>query len=191
MGVDFDYRVIKSERRTVGFGIVNGEVVIRVPRQMRKNDVKRFVGEYSKKIRKMLENYVEAQKKYAHVIPLTDSEVKELVERAKIVIPQRVAYYAPLVGVEYGRVTVRCQRTRWGSCSAKGNLNFNCLLMLAPPEALDSVVVHELCHIKEMNHSERFYREIERVMPSYRESHAWLRENGEYLMKRIDKMEKE
>ncbi len=190
MSVDFDYKVIKSDRRTVGYGIVDGEVIIRVPKRMRNTDVKRFVSEYSEKIRKMLEKYGERQRKYADITPFTDGEIKELAERARLIIPQRVAHYAELVGVQYGRVTIRCQRTRWGSCSAKGNLNFNCLLMLAPPEALDSVVVHELCHIKEMNHSERFYREVLRVMRNYRESHAWLKENGEYLMKRLDKREK-
>ena len=190
MRVDFDYRVIKSDRRTVGYGIVDGEVIIRVPKRMTRADVKRFVGEYSEKIRKMLEKYNERQRKYSDVKPFTDGEIKELTERARLIIPQRVAHYAELVGVEYGRVTVRCQRTRWGSCSAKGNLNFNCLLMLAPQNVLDSVVVHELCHIKEMNHSDRFYAEVLRVMPNYRESHGWLKENGEYLMKRLDKREK-
>ena len=190
MGVDFDYIIIKSDRKTVGVGIVGGDIVLRVPKRMRKSDVKRFVEGYSENIRKMLDNYTERQRKYADVQPFSKEEIKTLTERANSVIPERVAHYAPLVGVEYCRVTIRCQRTRWGSCSAKRNLNFNCLLMLAPPDVLDSVVVHELCHIKEMNHSKRFYAEVERVMPSYRESHAWLRENGEYLMKKLEKKDK-
>ena len=97
-----------------------------------------------------------------------------------------MAHYAPLVGVSYGRITIRCQRTRWGSCSSKGNLNFNCLLMLAPPEVLDCIVVHELCHRKEMNHSQRFYAEVLRVMPDYRERYKWLKENGHMLMAMLD-----
>ncbi|MDY3888895.1 MAG: M48 family metallopeptidase, partial [Agathobacter sp.] len=83
-------------------------------------------------------------------------------------IPKRVAYFADIMGVDYGRITIRMQKTRWGSCSSKGNLNFNCLLMLAPPEVIDYVVVHELCHRKEMNHSKAFWREVERVLPDYR-----------------------
>ena len=122
MSVDFDYRVIKSDRRTVGVGIVDGEVVIRVPKRMKKGDVKRFVTSYSAKIKKMLEDYAEHQEKYSDVKPFTEDEIKEFKERAKSIIPERVAYYAPLVGVEYGRVAIRCQRTRWGSCSIKGNL---------------------------------------------------------------------
>ncbi len=110
--------------------------------------------------------------------PLTDAERKELIIKAKAVIPQRVQYYAPIVGVDYGRITIRCQRTRWGSCSSKGNLNFNCLLMLMPEKVIDSVVVHELCHRKHMNHSAQFYAEVERVFPEYKKCRAWLKEHG-------------
>ena len=101
------------------------------------------------------------------------------------VIPERVRYYAPLVGVTYGKVTIRNQRTLWGSCSAKGNLSFNCLLMLCPPEVIDSVVVHELCHRKEMNHSERFYAEVLRVFPEYRKWDRWLKKNGRSIRNRM------
>ena len=105
-----------------------------------------------------------------------------LADRAAKTIPQRAAYYAPLVGVTYGRITIRKQRSRWGSCSSKGNLSFNCLLMRAPPEVLDSVVVHELCHRREMNHSDLFYAEVLRVCPDYPARRAWLKENGDALL---------
>ena len=85
----------------------------------------------------------------------------------------------------YGRITIRNQRTRWGSCSVKGNLNFNCLLMLTPPQVLDSVVVHELCHRKEMNHSPAFYEHVLRVFPEYRKWDKWLKENGAAIMARM------
>ena len=86
---------------------------------------------------------------------------------------------------EYGRVTVRCQRTKWGSCTSQGNLNFNCLLMLCPPEVIDSVVVHELCHRKEMNHSPRFWAEVEKILPDYKISRKWLKDHGEVIMRRM------
>ena len=116
--------------------------------------------------------------------PLTKEELHELADRAMQVIPERVRYYAPLIGVTYGRITIRNQRTRWGSCSSKGNLNFNCLLMLTPPQVIDSVVVHELCHRKEMNHSDRFYAEVLRVFPEYDKWNGWLKEHGAALMQR-------
>ena len=117
---------------------------------------------------------------------LTEAEIDELKAKAAEVISARVAYFAGVVGVEYGRITIRCQKTRWGSCSSKGNLNFNCLLMLAPPEVLDSVVVHELCHLKEMNHSKAFYDEVLRAYPNYKQDHQWLKEHGSELMSRVN-----
>lgn len=116
--------------------------------------------------------------------PLSEAEMKTLAKQAKALIPARVAYYAPVVGVDYGRISVRFQRTRWGSCSAKGSLSFNALLLLAPPEVLDSVIVHELCHRKEMNHGAAFYREVLRVFPEYRKWNKWLKENGNALQGR-------
>ena len=91
----------------------------------------------------------------------------------------------PLVGATVGKVTIRNQKTRWGSCSAKGNLNFNCLLMLCPEDVRDYVVVHELCHRKEMNHSARFWTEVERVLPDYRTRRKWLKEFGCEIIGRL------
>lgn len=113
---------------------------------------------------------------------LTIDEIRQLADKALEAIPERVKHYAPLVGVTYGRITIRNQRSKWGSCSSKGNLNFNCLLMLTPPEVIDSVVVHELCHRKEMNHSDKFYSEVLRVFPDYWKWDRWLKDNGNILM---------
>ena len=122
------------------------------------------------------------EKEKAAIHKLTPDEVQALADRALKTIPERVKHYAPLVGVSYGRITIRNQRTKWGSCSGKGNLNFNFLLVLAPPEVLDSVVVHELCHRKEMNHSDKYYAEVLRVFPDYWKWDRWLKENGDTLM---------
>ncbi len=115
---------------------------------------------------------------------LTPDEIEQLRREAKKVIPGRVAFYAKQMGVSYNRISIRHQKTRWGSCSELRNLNFNCLLMLAPAEVLDYVVVHELCHLKEMNHSASFWKEVERVLPNYRKPQKWLKENGPALMAR-------
>ena len=114
--------------------------------------------------------------------PYTPQQLRALTAQARAVIPARVRHYAPIVGVTYGTITIRNQHTRWGSCSAKGNLNFNCLLMLTPPEVLDSVVVHELCHRKEMNHSKQFYALVEKAYPEYRKWAAWLKLHGREIM---------
>ena len=97
----------------------------------------------------------------------------------------RAAHYAAIMGVDFNRITIRNQTTRWGSCSAKKNLNFNALLMLTPGEVIDSVIVHELAHLKHMDHSQAFYAEVLRVYPDYRKWDRWLKKNGELLMRRL------
>ena len=90
-----------------------------------------------------------------------------LIGRAQQRIRERLDHFIPLVGRAPGRVTIREQRTKWGSCSGQGNLNFNWKLIMAPPEALDYVVIHELCHLYEFNHSPRFWERVSRYMPEY------------------------
>lgn len=110
-----------------------------------------------------------------------DPQRKQNRELARQRITLRVEYFAPLVGVTYNRIFIKEQKTRWGSCSSQGNLNFNWRLILAPEEVLNYVVVHELAHRKEMNHSKAFYAIVESVLPDYRQSRKWLRENGQRL----------
>lgn len=96
-------------------------------------------------------------------------------------IRQHIAAHAPALDVRPGRIAIREQKSRWGSCSDRGNLNFNWKLMLAPPEALEYVVVHELCHLIEFNHSPRFWKLVESRMPEYRAAQKWLKDNGNKL----------
>ena len=121
---------------------------------------------------------------------MTLDKIKALADQALEIIPTRVEYFAKIIGVTYGNITIRNQKTRWGSCSSKGNLNFNCLLMLAPPEVLDYVVVHELCHRKQMNHSKAFWTEVEKVFPDYKKSIKWLKEEGSQIMYMVTELGK-
>ena len=116
---------------------------------------------------------------------LTKDEIAYLVEDAKRLIPLRVEHYAKQMGVTYGRITIRSQHTRWGSCSSKGNLNFNCVLMLSPEWVRDYIVVHELCHLKEMNQSAAFWAEVARICPHYKEAEAWLKANSSATIERF------
>lgn len=177
-----EYRIIRSSRRTLGLEITpEGELLVRAPRRVSARQIQSFVEAHQA----WIEKHMAKVRSAAVVEPLSDAELKALTAQAKIVFADRVAYYASKVGVTYGRITIRHQKTRWGSCSRQGDLNFNCLLLLAPPEVLDSVVVHELCHRKEMNHSQRFYIEVLRVFPDYAKWHGWLKQNGRLLLARL------
>lgn len=104
-----------------------------------------------------------------------------LAARALQRLRQRIEFYHARIGGDFGRVTVRDQRSRWGSCSSRHNLNFNWKLIMAPPQVLDYVVIHELCHLHEFNHSPRFWARVESQMPDYAIWKKWLKEHGEEL----------
>ncbi len=176
------YQLIRSRRKTISLQITpSGDVIVRCPNRMARAEVERFVRSKEPWIEKHLEKIASRPRLPA----LTPEEVAALADQAKRRIPERVAHFAPLAGVRCGRITIRSQRSRWGSCSAMGNLNFNCLLMLAPEEVLDYVVVHELCHRKEMNHSPRFWAEVEKLCPDYKTHKKWLKDNGNSLIARL------
>ena len=175
------YRIIRSDRKTVALQVKGGEVTVRAPYAMRDHEIAAFVAKNEEWIRKKLK----ALPAKASGSRLTDEDIKKLTARARTVIPVRAQYYAALLGVQYNRITVRHQKTKWGSCSGKGNLNFNCLLLLMPTEVMDCVIVHELCHLKHMNHSKEFYNEVLRVCPDYKKHNRWLKENGAGIIRRM------
>lgn len=180
---DIQIEIVRSRRKTMALEITpECQVTVRAPFGVPDAEIRRFVREKSGWLLEHLAVMEQKAGELRKIRRLSEEELEELADRACKVIPERVAYFAPRVGVTYGIITIRNQKTRWGSCSAKGNLNFNCLLMLAPAEVLDYVVVHELCHRKEMNHSPRFWAEVERVLPDYRKREKWLKENGKRLM---------
>lgn len=108
---------------------------------------------------------------------LIERAVREwYISRAAAVIPERVRFYQDQVKERIGRICIKDVRSRWGSCSSKRNLNFNWRLILTPMEVLDYVVVHELCHLKEMNHSRDFWALVEGILPDYEKRRKWLRD---------------
>lgn len=179
-------KVIRSNRRTISLEITSvGDVLVRAPRHMSETEIRAFVESKSSWLAKHLQKQEEDRDSLQAEGVFTEKEIDRLLKLAKQVIPEKVAYYARLMGVNYGQVSIRKQKTRWGSCSREGNLSFNCLLMMAPPEVLDYVVVHELSHRLEMNHSSRFWTQVEQVIPDYRKPRKWLNEHGGRLMLRM------
>ena len=172
------YKVIRSRRRTISLcWKPDGTLEVRCPWGMSDGQVAEFVAGK--------QAWIEKHRPTEVPQPLTAGEDQYLRQKAKTVFPGRVAFFASVIGVSYGKITVRGQKTRWGSCSAGGNLNFNYLLLLAPPEMLDYVVIHELCHRKEMNHSERFWRLVQTHCPNYQACRKWLKVHGRQLLSRL------
>lgn len=175
-----EYRIVKSRRKTIAIQITPaGEVLVRCPSRMNARDIQRFVDSKRSWIETHLRRLPPAQP------PLTEAELRALAAQAKQAIPERVAFFSQKIGVSYGRITIRSQKSRWGSCSSKGNLNFNCLLMLVPPEVRDYVVVHELCHRRQLNHASAFWAEVETILPDYRVHKKWLKDHGAALIGRL------
>jgi hypothetical protein len=174
-----EYTIIRSNRRSLSITIdPDANLIVRAPRRMSDRTIAAFVASKGDWIEKHMEKVRKRAAKREEVPEFSEEERKALTKKARKMILEKVAYYAPIVGVTYGRIAIRKQRTVWGSCSAKGNLNFNYLLAMMPDEVVDYVVVHELCHRKEMNHSPRFWAEVEKVIPNHKALRKWLKEEG-------------
>ena len=160
--------VIHSQRRTLSIQITQeGELVVRAPARLPQREIDRFLEEKAAWIEKTMEK-VRAANQAGEEAPLRAENIQALARQAAKELPPRVAAYAQRMQVTYGRITIRSQTGRWGSCSSAGNLNFNCLLMLAPESVQDYVIVHELSHRLHMDHSAAFWRTVEAVLPQYK-----------------------
>lgn len=183
----FDYTVIRSTRKTLALSLDReGRVVVRAPLLCPQSTIAKFVGDSARWIERQRQKAARIEDAVREDGPITGEDIAALSKAMKKALPEKLERYSKLLGVTYSRVSVRCQKTKWGSCSFKGGLNFNCLLMLAPDEVFDYVVVHELSHLKHMDHSRAFWALVERADPDYREHRKWLKENGTALMRRLD-----
>ena len=165
--------LIRSARKTLAIEINQGaETIIRAPFCCPTEDIIRF---FREKQGWIAAHTASRERRLAAYPPPTEQEIRRLKEEARRVIPERVAHFAALMGVEPSAVSIRAAKTRFGSCSADNRLTFSCLLMRYPPAAIDYVVVHELAHIRHHHHQLPFYREIARILPRYREYEAILK----------------
>ena len=171
------YEIIKSSRKTIAVEVrQDGSVLVRAPRDCPQSRIDTFLKEKQAWVLAKVEEQKEKEADSMKIQPLSEAEQRLYRDKAREIFEQKVSYYAQMMGVSYGRIAIRDQKTRWGSCSGEGNLNFNWRLIFAP-----AVVVHELAHRKEMNHSPRFWRVVEDTMPEYRKYQKWLKENGRGL----------
>lgn len=183
---ELPYTLIRSSRKSCSISIDGeGQITVRVPFHLSEKEISRLLVE---KRLWIIKKYLETEKRRAErpVSDLTDAQrdalEKRYVAAAKEYFPKRVAYFLQFTGGSCERISIRDQKTRWGSCSARGTLSFNWRLMLAPPAILDYVVVHELCHLTYMNHSPAFWEKVESVYPDYRAARQWLKDHGHELV---------
>ena len=185
MEENIKYNIKRSRRKTLSIEIQkDGVVLIRAPYSLPNEEIRKFLNEKHDWIVKHVNVSLSNVKDYRDLDPITMEEMHSLADEALSWVPKRVEQLASLVGVTYGGITIRNQRTRWGSCSSKGNLNFNCLMMLFPEDVRNYIIIHELCHRREMNHSRRFWSLVEQADPDYKEHNEYIRREGEKIMYR-------
>ena len=155
--------IIYSNRRTLALQVKDGRLIVRAPYGTSGRKIARMLDEHRAWIEKTLQKAQNAPK-------MTDdpAEVAALIAKAKEVLPGKIEKYAAQMGLYPAKVSVGRAKTRFGCCSEKRRLTFSAYLMLYPDEAIDYVVVHELAHLKYMNHGKRFYALIARVLPDYK-----------------------
>ena len=160
-----EYSIIFSDRRTVSLSVKDGTLTVRAPYGTKKSRIDLIVKEHTSWIEKQQLKQRTPRIKDAS---LTDSKIKALKKSARQVLTAKTQHFAEMMGLKYGRITITSAKTRFGSCSSKGNISYSYLLMLYPEEAIDYVVVHELAHLRELNHSPAFYRIVEKILPDYK-----------------------
>ncbi len=181
-------RIIKSKRKTCSIQVLaDGQVLVRAPLGMPDKAICNLLEQKQSWIAVSKEKMAELQVRRSHLSTLAEEEISRMIHQAREIIPRKVRVYAEHIGVTYGKISIGIQRSRWGSCNSAGDLRFNCLLMALPEDVLDYVIVHELCHRKEMNHSKAFWNEVKKALPNYEESCKWLKLYGGDLISRIPK----
>lgn len=170
-GTVYTWRILRSDRKTLALEIREGEILVRAPKRTTVRVIREFVSAHGAWIEKTMAR----QKERFRTEPMDEAEEIRLRRKAGEVIRSRVDYYAEKMGVTYNRIFIKEQKTRWGSCSSRDNLNFNWKLILTGDDQLDYVVVHELAHLKQMNHSPQFWQEVEKILPDYKERRRRLK----------------
>lgn len=161
-----EYTLIYEKRKTVSLKVASDlSVVVKAPKGLPRAEIGSFVSAHKLWIEKAK---ARQEKRTETENALTNERIAELRACAAETIPKRVAFYAKIMGVQPSGIKITSAKTRFGSCSGKNSLCFSWRLMLYPPEAVDYVVVHELAHIREKNHSPAFYAVIAAVLPDYK-----------------------
>ncbi len=162
------YELIRSRRRTLALELTReGRLLVRAPMALPRDRIDAFVSAHADWIAR--HRALQRHRARTAPPPRSPEELEALKTRARQILPERVAFWSRRTGLVPTGVKITAARTRYGSCSGKNSLCFSCFLLDQPPEAIDLVVVHELCHIREKNHGPGFYTLLEQILPDYRE----------------------
>ena len=174
-------RIIRSRRKSIALEITpDARLIVRAPVSIKDAEIDSILRDKRRWIETKIGQVREKLKGFAPT-RYNSAEIKELKHRALALFEERTAAYASCHGFRYKSISLSNASKRWGSCSSLGSLRFNWRLVLAPAEVTDYVIVHELCHLKEQNHSRRFWKRVEEILPDYRERNQWLKQNR-YLL---------
>ena len=166
----------RKERKTLSIGIQeDGSLMIKAPLYMKKETIERFLNQKRYWIYKQAKRMEDNRK---NQIVYSREQERVLRQQARKRLTERTDYYKTILGVNYKRIRIADQKTRWGSCSSTGTISYNWHLVLLPDAILDYVVVHELCHLRQMNHSKDFWKLVEGMLPDYQSRRKWLKDNG-------------
>lgn len=170
------YDLVRTSRKTVALYVrPDGRIEVRAPLRASKTYIDGFVKSKQDWIENT-RNKLSERKSARKVIELTAQDEARYKKQAKEYFVQKCLYFAGLMGVRHGAVKINGAKTRWGSCNRKGDINFTYRLLFAPEDVIDYVVVHELAHTKEMNHSKNFWSVVAQTMPDYQARRRRLRE---------------
>jgi len=178
-----DYQLIRSRRRTLALEILrDGTLAVRAPQRITLEFINKFIEQRRRWIERNQRAAKERVRSASQMEPKSEEEIEKLKEVANQKIYERVSYLASLMGLSHGRIRITNAKSRWGSCQKNGNLTFSWRLVMAPWPVIDYVVIHELTHLLEHNHSRRFWERVRRVYPEYKNCRKWLKDNGHLLM---------
>lgn len=187
--VEIPLALQRSNRRSLSIEVTSEGIVLRMPLLCPKSAVDKLL---NAKAHWILSHYLAAVERNHSGkntdLPISPALEKSSREKARAAITPLAHKYADLLGVTFGTISIKDQKTRWGSCSSKCNLNFNFRLIFAPDKVLEYVVIHEVCHLIHMDHSPAFWQTVEQLMPDYRIYKSWLKKNGQKLAHSSEKI---
>ena len=165
-----DYKVVRTDRKTLALVVrKNGKLEVRAPLHTTEEHIAAFVQAHEDWARKHVARVLDSPP------PQTEEDIAALKAQARAVLPGKAAHYGAILGLQPSAIRITETRSRYGSCSSRKVISFSCFLMLCPEEAIDLVVVHELCHIRHHDHSPAFYALLASVLPDHRERRKLLR----------------